>query len=275
MLTFIEASDDEIVPDTEVSETDTPESEADRLMGVPEDDEETVLIEEKVTKLDDVLAGANSWMETETQSESQAGIDVLETEIETEIETEKQTNELIENETEALETEVWETEVEESEILETEVEETEALETEIEETEVDIEAIIADYPYDEDKAVALAQLMWAEARGCSKREQSLVAWTVLNRVDVNYDGQVGFWAVLTAPCQFAYYSGRPFEQYELDMAIGILQHWVAEKDGYDNLIRTLPHDYLYYHGDGEHNWFSPNGSTDELWFGLPDPYENW
>ena len=150
----------------------------------------------------------------------------------------------------------------------------------VQETEVlsqlkPVEKQISDYPYDEDQAVALAQLMWAEARGCSKREQSLIAWTVLNRVDVCYDGMSDFWSILTAPNQFAYYSSNPYEKYEYEIAVDVLQRWAAEKDGVEDSGRTLPKGYLYYWGDGAHNYFGMNGFSNELWFGLGDPYENW
>lgn len=141
------------------------------------------------------------------------------------------------------------------------------------ETEAEIQ--FSDYGYDESQAVALAQLMYAEARGCSKREQSMVAWTVLNRVDACYDGMTDFWSILTAPSQFAYWSSCPYEEYERLIAIDVLQRWAAEKDGVEDSGRTLPHGYLYYYGDGSHNYFSTNGAGGELWFGLGDPYENW
>ena len=142
-------------------------------------------------------------------------------------------------------------------------------------TESESELTANDYPYDEGQAVALAQLMYAEARGCSKREQSMVAWTVLNRVDIGFDGQEGFWAVITAPYQFAYNVNGPFEQYEYEMATEILRYWAAEKDGIENSIRTLPHEYIYYHANAEHthNMFGITESQSELWFGLPDPYQ--
>ena len=146
------------------------------------------------------------------------------------------------------------------------------------ETEVTTEETAVDfsqYGYDEGQAVALAQLMWAEARGCSKREQSMVAWTVLNRVDIGYDGRGDFWSILTAPNQFAYWASCPYEEYERLIAVDVLQRWAAEKDGVEESGRTLPKGYLYYYGDGVHNYFSTNGSGGELWFGLGDPYETW
>ena len=128
------------------------------------------------------------------------------------------------------------------------------------------------YEYDEDQAIALAKLMYAEARGCSKREQSMVAWTVLNRIDVKYDGMTDFWSILTAPSQFAYWSSSPYEEYEHEIAVDVLRRWAAEKDGVQDSGRTLLKGYLYYYGDGVHNYFSTNGSGGELWFVLGDPY---
>ena len=181
-----------------------------------------------------------------------------ETEAETSVKTETEKN------TEAT-TETTSTEVE------TEVESESETEATVEETEADF----SEYPYDDGQAVALAQLMWAEARGCTKREQSMVAWTVLNRIDVCYDGKTDFWSILTAPDQFAYWTSSPYEEYEHQIAIDVLQRWSAEKDGVEESGRTLPHGYLYYYGDGVHNYFSTNGSGGDLWFGLGDPYENW
>ena len=132
----------------------------------------------------------------------------------------------------------------------------------------------SEYSYDSDQAVALAQLMWAEARGCSKREQSLIAWTVLNRVDACYSGLTDFWSILTQPNQFYYWSSCGYEEYEYEIAVDILQRWAAEKDGVEDSGRTLPHGYLYYYGDGVHNYFSTDGNGSELWFGLGDPYED-
>ncbi|MBR2839891.1 hypothetical protein IKE82_00990 [Candidatus Saccharibacteria bacterium] len=162
---------------------------------------------------------------------------------------------------------------------EVKIEETSESETEVE-TEAQTEPktteeMITEYPYDEDKAVALAQLAWAEARGCSKREQSLVMWTVLNRVDAQYSGMTDFWSILTAPYQFAYSPNNPYEQYEYEIAADVLRRYAAEKDGIEESGRTLPKGYLYYWGDGSHNYFGMNGFSNELWFGLGDPYENW
>ena len=213
-------------------------------------------------------------VETETETETRRKVmieGVLGIGFEAEAKTE--TEKVVTVETEKFETEVVETEPVETEVTETEVTETEK--AEVVETETESEMQISDYGYDEEQAIALAQLMWAEARGCSEREQSLVAWTVLNRVDVEYDGRADFWSVLTEPNQFAYNCNNPFLKYEYNIAVDVLQRWAAEKNGIVDSGRTLPKGYLYYYGDGKHNYFSTDGQSDELWFGLGDPYEGW
>ena len=191
--------------------------------------------------------------------------------------------EVVDQETETVEqTESAEKQEEVTQKTET-VEQTEPVEKQeeaLQETEAmeqtePAEKQISDYPYDKNQAVALAQLMWAEARGCSMREQSLVAWTVLNRVDVCYDGKTDFWSILTASDQFAYHTSNPYEEYQYRIAVDVLQRWAAEKDGVEDVGRTLPPGYLYYWGDGAHNYFGANGFSNELWFGLGDPYESW
>ena len=222
-------------------------------------------------------------VETETETETRRKVmieGVLGVGFEAKAETE--TEKVVTVETEKFETEVVETEVIETEVVETESVETEVTETEVTETEKaevvetesesESEMQISDYGYDEEQAIALAQLMWAEARGCSEREQSLVAWTVLNRVDVEYDGRTDFWSILTEPDQFAYNCNNPFLKYEYNIAVDVLQRWAAEKNGVVDSGRTLPKGYLYYYGDGKHNYFSTDGQSDELWFGLGDPY---
>ena len=205
-------------------------------------------------------------------------VDVRLEEDSVETETEKKTKIEIKAETEteteaeiAMETET-ETEVETQSEVESEAERLSEVPTVI---ESESEKQVSDYAYDEDQAVALAQLMWAEARGCSEREQSLIAWTVLNRIDARYDGKSDFWSILTAPYQFAYNCNNPFYQYQYRIAVDILQRYAAEKDGLVDSGRTLPKGYLYYYGDGSHNYFSTDGCSSELWFGLGDPYEGW
>lgn len=246
----------------------------------PEDilPDQNVLVTAQFDDEEEIVADEELETESESETEMMAA---------TEAQTEDQNAPLIEEETEVyypgVPSDVPEDALSGGITVEENESETEVVESEKETevlmqlTEVETEEPkVSDYGWDEDKAVALAQLMWGEARGCSKREQSMIAWTVLNRVDAQYSGMTDFWSILTAPDQFYYYPGESYEEYELEIARDVLQRWAAEKDGVVEYPgRTLPEGYFYYYGDGVHNYFSTNGSGGALWFDLGDPYENW
>lgn len=133
--------------------------------------------------------------------------------------------------------------------------------------------------YTEADAVMLAKVMFLEGRGTySKTELSCIAWTVLNRVDNGkYGGSIS--AVVTAPNQFAYRASAPTVSdygYDLvEIATDVLDRWSAEKAGETDVGRTLPSDYLWYAGDGSHNYFRNAYKGGVRWnYSLPSPYEN-
>ena len=105
----------------------------------------------------------------------------------------------------------------------------------------------------------IAKTMYGEARGIkSKTELACIAWTVLNRVD--YYGK-SISATLTAKQQFKYEAGYPtVSDYGYDLvalATDVLDRWSREKAGQTNVGRVLPKNYMWYAGDGSHNWFYP------------------
>lgn len=118
----------------------------------------------------------------------------------------------------------------------------------------------------------IGRTIWGEAGGVeSKAERAAVAWCILNRVDA--------WGksieeVVTAPMQFLGY--RPegeCPQEHLDLAADVLTRWNAEKEGEENVGRTLPADYLYFYGDGERNHFSIEWRSGIYWsWTLTSPY---
>lgn len=112
----------------------------------------------------------------------------------------------------------------------------------------------------DDEARMLAQTIYNEAQvlywtgnryGVSyPARQAAVAWCALNRLD---SGEFG----------------RTLED--------VLTRWWAEKNGCNNVGRTLPQGYIYFSGyDGE-NHFRDEYHTDAVWdWSLPDPYvEDW
>lgn len=117
----------------------------------------------------------------------------------------------------------------------------------------------------------LANVAWGEARGCSVTEQAAVMWCVLNRVDSPlYPDSVG--GVVTQRAQFNGYSeSNPITQELLQLANDVLTYW---SEG-DDSGRVLPKEYLYFIGDGKHNYFYKTwGGNAIAWdWSLPSPYE--
>lgn len=117
----------------------------------------------------------------------------------------------------------------------------------------------------------LANVTWGEARGCSVTEQAAVMWCVLNRVDSPlYPDSVG--EVVTQRAQFNGYSeSNPITQEMLQLANNVLTYWSEGAD----YGRVLPKEYLYFTGDGEHNYFYTTWASNAVaWdWSLPSPYE--
>lgn len=128
-------------------------------------------------------------------------------------------------------------------------------------------------------AILLAQVVYGEAGGIeSITEQACVIWTILNRIDMGGYGDT----VREVACCGAYHYQPWFytvDGYGRDLvwlAKDVLARWKLEKLGGTNVGRVLPPEYLWFGGDGEHNWFRNsyefgNGSWD---YSLPSPYES-
>lgn len=124
-------------------------------------------------------------------------------------------------------------------------------------------------------AVAMAGVMYAEARGLDVREQSMVAWCILNRWDTQRYGST-LHDVIWARSQFAH-SKKTVSDGGTNLvwlAQDVLQRWYKEKHGYKDVGRTLPQGYCYYYGNGKHNFFrTKNSGAGSYEFGLSNPYE--
>ena len=119
----------------------------------------------------------------------------------------------------------------------------------------------------------VAKLIWGEARGVnSKAEQAAVAWCVINRVEAGYGDTLE--DVITAPSQFSgYRKGNPVTDELYDLALDVLVRWEMENNGYSDVGRTLPSEYLYFAGSGGRNYFRTSYSGGSRWdWSLPDPY---
>lgn len=133
---------------------------------------------------------------------------------------------------------------------------------------------LADY---HNEAVMIAKVMYCEARGISsKKELSMIAWTILNRYDAGFASSIS--GVITAKNQFSYRKSAPtLNDHGLDLlalAEDVLLRWHRENLGETDVGRTLPKGYCYYKGNGKHNRFQQTnngvGYTD---FGI-NPYES-
>lgn len=141
------------------------------------------------------------------------------------------------------------------------------------EAEAELQAFLQDHNAD---AVRMAKAMYCEARGISsKRELSMICWAILNRMDSPlFPNTI---AGVITPGQIAYRSGAPtVNDNGIDLvalAQDVLARYWKEKHGEVNVGRTLPPGYVYYAGDGYHNYFRQEyrgrGSYN---FGLWDPY---
>ena len=129
-----------------------------------------------------------------------------------------------------------------------------------EEAEVGSESVPVDYnalvpAADPADMRRLAQMVWGEARGVElKVEQEAVIWCVFNRID-----DPRFPDTIAEVCTQSQFHGydpdNPVEPEFYDMALRVWNEWNRLHLGDPTAVRTLPVEYVYFHGDGERNWF--------------------
>ena len=108
--------------------------------------------------------------------------------------------------------------------------------------------------FSEDDVVAMAKMLWGEARGCTLDNQQKAVWCVLNRVDdERFPGTI--LGVLSQPSQFHGYSPDfPVWDELKEVARDVLTRWSLEKQGV-TVERELPTEYVFFTGDGVQNHF--------------------
>ncbi len=108
--------------------------------------------------------------------------------------------------------------------------------------------------FTETDVIALAQMLYGEARGCTVDNQMKCVWCVLNRVDDTRfpDTIIG---VVSQPGQFYGYSPNfPVWDNLRAVALDVMQRWAAEKQGAE-VVRELGSEYLWFTGDSVENHF--------------------
>lgn len=128
-------------------------------------------------------------------------------------------------------------------------------------------------------AEVIAQILYHECRSLPKLEQSAVVWVILNRVDSELAyfpdtvHEVCTQKIGTMP-MFAYREDAPVEEALYLLAVDVLTRWQREKAGETDVGRTLPQEYVYFWGDGRHNYFRQEYQGKQYWdWSLPNPYE--
>lgn len=108
--------------------------------------------------------------------------------------------------------------------------------------------------FSEDDVVAMAKMLWGEARGCALDNQQKAVWCVLNRVDdPRFPDTIQ--GVLSQPSQFHGYSPDfPVWDELKEVARDVLTRWSMEKQGV-TVERELPPEYVFFTGDGIQNHF--------------------
>ena len=108
--------------------------------------------------------------------------------------------------------------------------------------------------FTEADVIALAQMLYGEARGCTVDNQMKCVWCVLNRVDdPRFPDTIQ--GVLSQPSQFHGYSPNfPVWDELKEVARDVLTRWSLEKQGV-TVERELPNTYLWFTGNGSENVF--------------------
>lgn len=108
--------------------------------------------------------------------------------------------------------------------------------------------------FTEADVIALAQMLYGEARGCTVDNQMKCVWCVLNRMDDARFPDTIIGAV-SAPGQFHGYSPNfPVWDNLYAVALDVLTRWSMEKQGAD-VARELDKNAVFFTGDGIQNWF--------------------
>lgn len=135
--------------------------------------------------------------------------------------------------------------------------------------------------YTEADAIALAQMGWGEALVTqSDTEIAATMWCALNRHDSEdpyYRNCQTIESIVKQSGAFAGYSAsNPVDEHLLWLAYDVLDRWNAEQYGEMDVGRVLPAEYLFFHGDGEHNHFRTEYQHNGHYYdwSLESPYES-
>ena len=122
------------------------------------------------------------------------------------------------------------------------------------ENTVQEEVFLRHFP--ESTYIKAAIMLTGEAGGVkSTTEQSGCLWIAINRT-ISSEFPNDIEAVIEQSGQFdGYRPGGRYTEECYELAVDVLERWYREANGEIQVGRTLPVDYLYFTGDGVHNYF--------------------
>lgn len=117
-----------------------------------------------------------------------------------------------------------------------------------------------------DELVELAgHAIWGEAGGIQDEAQrAAVVWCACNRADA-WDMELG--EVLTVDQFHGLAIRGEVPPQHVELARDVLARWTLEAEGWQDVGRVLPEQYLYFYGDGRVNHFSTEYGGGEYWHG--------
>lgn len=152
----------------------------------------------------------------------------------------------------------------------------------VKESDVEAEAEPLPCPITESEIEMLAKVLYDESNvlhwygtkfGMSyTARQAAVAWIAFNRLDAGFADTLA--GVLSYPHAFAYHPETEVTAEMYALANDVAARWWAEKNGAEDVGRTITSDYFFFSGDGKENYFRKNYIDDgTIWeWGLKDPY---
>ena len=107
--------------------------------------------------------------------------------------------------------------------------------------------------------------IWGEAGGIQDEAQrAAVVWCACNRADA-WDMEIG--DVLNVDAFHGLAIKGEVPEQHVELARDVLARWTLEAEGWQDVGRVLPSQYLYFEGDGHVNHFSTEYGGGEYWHG--------
>lgn len=109
----------------------------------------------------------------------------------------------------------------------------------------------------------VGRAIWGEAGGVQDEAQrAAVAWCALNRADA---WGMDIWDVLNVGAFHGLAIQGEVPDEHIELARDVLARWALEAEGWVDVGRALPEQYLYFEGDGVRNHFSAEYGGGEYW----------